>query len=210
VGTFLAQSCGGGSGGSEGEEPVSSAVKSEDSKIAPSAKPLILSVEGNDAPNFAIKAGNATFEGLLGGAGLFKFKLTCNSGVMTVGANPSYNSFCPTVLSEGTLAHGASGVDVGSPNNFHYKLIVDPNGDGTLTLAQAQAAVASGTTKVTLSTDLLPGSTGFQTILLAGPPTLNANPKLILILQAKDPNNPSVVANSSFQYFPITIQTFNP
>jgi len=167
-----------------------------------------LYVAGQDAPNFTINSGNITFDSINGsGAGLFTFSLTCvnlTSGEMLTGANVSYKSLCPTV------AAGSVGVDVGV--NFSYKLIADPNGNGTLTLAQAQSAMSSGDSTVTLSTDILAGNTGFKTASLAGPIPISSNPKMILILQAKN-TNPTYTSNtaySSFQYFALTLPTVTP
>ena len=177
-----------------------------------------LTVAGQDAPNFKIQSGGATFNSVVTsgantGAGVFTFQLLCTTGAMTVGANVSYNSFCPDITAGGTIAGGASGVDIGVTSNFSYKKIADPNGDGTLTLAQARTTFsAGGDTTITLSTDILSGSTGFQTIQLTGPVTIASNQKMILILQAKNTNasyssNPNY---SSFQYFPITLPAVNP
>jgi len=164
-----------------------------------------LYVAGQDAPNFSIGSGNITFDSINGsGAGLFTFSLTCVNGPMLTGANPSYHSLCPTVAS------GSVGVDIGV--NFTYKLIADPNNNGTLTLAQAQSAFSSGDTAPTLATDILSGNTGFKTISLAGPGAISSNPKMILVLQQKN-NNAAYTSNtaySSFQYFAITLPTVTP
>lgn len=183
--------------------------------ILPSGQSLTLTVAGRDAPNFKINSGHAVFENLVSsggsaGAGIFNFKLTCVVSAMTVGANASYNSFCPATVASGTLAGGDSGVDIGNVNNFSYKLIADPNGNGTLTLAQAQTAMSTGSTTITLATDLLAANAGFQTISLTGPVTITSQPKIILILQAKDTAHPSDTSYSSFQYFPITVQAITP
>ena len=175
-----------------------------------------LYVAGTDAPNFKINSGGITFNNIVSsggsqGAGIFTFNLICTTGAMTVGANSSYNSYCPDVTAGGTIAGGASGVDVGA--NFSYKLIADSNGNGTLTLAQAQSAFsAGGDTTVTLSTDILSGSTGFQTQQLTGPGPIASNAKMILVLQAKNTNSTytSNTAYSSFQYFAVTLPTVSP
>ncbi len=169
------------------------------------ASNLTITSVGQDAPNFQLSSGNAFLSGIASsGAGIFTFKLTCDSGTMSVGANPSYNSFCSTTTGS------PNGVDVGVVNQFSYILIADPNGNGTLTLAQAQSAFAGGgDTTVNLATDILPGSTGFQTQPLTGPGPLSTNLKLILILQSKNPNFPTNTAYSSFQYFPITLPSSN-
>jgi hypothetical protein len=185
------------------------------STIIPSPTAIPLTVAGRDAPNFKINTGDALFTDLVytgpsTGAGVFTFKLTCVMSAMTVGANVSYNSFCPSSVANGTLAGGAAGVDVGASSNFSYKLIQDPNNNGTLTLAQAQSAFSSGDSTVTLLTDLLSGSTGFTTSALIGPVSIVTNPKIILVLQAKDPNHASDPTYSSFEYFPMTVQTFSP
>lgn len=183
--------------------------------VVASSQSIDSAVTGRAAPNFSIGAGDANFIGLVSsgasaGAGLFQFDMTCSSGAMTVGANVSYNSFCPTSVAGGTIANGDSGVDIGVSNNFSYKFIDDVGADGVLTITEAQAAFASGDSTVTLSTDILASDTGFATVTLTGPVTIVSNPNLILVLQSKDPNNPSDPTFSSFQYFPITVQLFNP
>ncbi len=183
---------------------------------------LSIYTAGQDAPNFQINSGGGLLTGLVSsggsaGAGIFTFQLICSVSAMTVGANPSYNSFCPTVTPGGTIAGGASGVDIGNASAFSYKLIADPNNapsGGTLTLAQAIAAfVAGGDTTVTLGAGVITsGSTGFNTVALTGPGPIASNQKMILILQAKN-TNPTYSSNpnySSFQYFPITLPTVNP
>lgn len=177
-----------------------------------------ITAAGQDAPNFKINSGDASLVGIVSsgptaGAGLFSFNITCTVSAMTVGANPSYNSFCPTITPGGTIAGGASGVDIGVASNFSYKLIADPNNDGTLTIAQARATfIAGGDSTVTLSTDILAGNTGFRITSITGPTTIASTPKMILVLQAKN-TNPTYSSDpnySSFEYFPITLPTVNP
>lgn len=210
---------------------LSSPVQSEDKiaysfEIIPSEASSSVSANGQNifltgtsAPNFKIKPGDASLVSIISsgpsaGAGTFIIKLTCSTGPMTEGANPNYNSFCPDEVERGKIAEGDSGVDLGLASHFSYKLIPDPNGDGTLTMEQAQAAFKEGgDSNVTLTSDLLPDATGFQTVTLTGPVTLASNPKMILILQAKsvmptlDNNNPE---NSSYQYFPIVLDLMSP
>jgi len=170
-----------------------------------------VALTGTDAPNFKINEGDASLVSLVSdgdakGAGLFNIKLSCSTGPMTPGADPNYNSFCPDLLSGGTIADGASGVDIGKL--FSYKLIAAPNEDGTLSFDQAEGAFAAGgDSSITLSRDLSADSSGFQTITLTGPVTLSSNPKMVLILQAKnaDPRLSNNPAYSSFQYFPINL-----
>lgn len=183
-----------------------------------------LYVAGQDAPNFIINSGDATFVNInSSGYGQFTFKLTCASGNMIVGSQTGKTTFCPTVTN-GTYASGA-GVDVYAASNsdssslFSYKLIVDPQNNsspGTLTMAQAQAAFASAGSTVALA-DLNPSSTAstaFTTITLTGPGQMatTANRYMILVLQAKDTNSTytSNTAYSSFQYFPITLPSVSP
>lgn len=183
-----------------------------------------LYVAGQDAPNFIINSGDATFVNInSSGYGQFTFKLTCASGNMIVGSQTGKTTFCPTVTS-GTYASGA-GVDVYAASNsdssslFSYKLIVDPQNNsstGTLTMAQAQAAFASAGSTVALA-DLNPSNTAataFTTITLTGPGQMAtaANRYMILVLQAKDTNSTytSNTSYSSFQYFPITLPAVNP
>ena len=171
-----------------------------------------IGASGIDAPNFSLSSSNAIFNGIItsgtqAGYGRFTFKLTCASGAMTAGANASYNSFCPTVTAGGTLAGGAAGTDIGA--NFSYVLIADPNGNGTLTIAQAASAFSGSSSTINLATDILSGSTGFTTNSMTGPGPLAANIKLILVLQAQNANNPSNPNYSSFQYFPITLPASN-
>lgn len=186
------------------------------SSITPSSNSVSLSVSGVEAPNFKINSGGASYIDLVqtgpsARAGIFSFNLTCVVSGMTTGANPSYNSFCPSTVANGTIAGGDSGVDVGSSTNFSFKLIADPNGNGTLTLTQAQSAFsAGGDSTVTLSSGILSGSTGFTTGNLTGPTPVASYPKLILILQAKDSNHPTDPTFSSFQYFPMTVTTISP
>lgn len=170
---------------------------------------------GQDAPNFVINSGGGIFDNIISsgpstGYGQFTFKLTCVTGAMTVGANASYNSFCPTITPGGTIAGGARGVDVGNTSEFSYKLINNINGNGTLTLAQAQSAFASGDSTVTLATDILPSSTGFKTLSLTGPGVITSNQTMLLVLQAKNSLYPTNPLYSSFQYFAITLPTVNP
>jgi len=187
-----------------------SIVASSTTTITPSPYSATISTAGVQAADFQITSGNASLTGMSSGAGVFQFNLSCKSGAMTQGGgvDTSFNSFCP-VTAGALFSNGAPGVDIGS-TYFSYKLITDPNGDGTLTLAQAQSAFSSGDSTVNLSTQILSGSTGFSTGTLTGPITITSNPKMILILQTKDPSNPTNPANSSFQYFPITVQGFNP
>jgi len=169
-----------------------------------------LNAAGQDAPNFKINASDIIFDNITGGgAGQFTFKLTCVTSAMLVGGNISFNSFCPS-MAGGTLANGA-GVDVGNTSAFSYKLIADASGVGTLTMAAAQAAFASGDSTVTLATDILAGNTGFKTSSLTGPGAITSNPKMLLVLQAKNQvSGFTTTAYSSFQYFAITLPTVTP
>ncbi len=183
---------------------------SSTSTIIPSSQSGSLSVTGIHAPDFVINSGNAIWNGLQTsgghtGYGIFSFTLTCSSGIMTVGANPSYNSFCSTTTGSN------DGVDIGVANYFSYKLINDASGVGTLTLSAAQAAfTAGGDSAVTLSTDILANSSGFKITNIDGPGPAQSNPKMLLVLQRKNPNHPGDSTYSSFQYFPITVQTITP
>lgn len=178
-----------------------------------------ITIAGQDAPNFTINANSFTFVNINKyGAGEFSFTLTCSSGPMTMGKQPGKKTFCPTI------AGGSAGVDVYANSNsdptslFSYVLILDPqNGGkpGTLTAQQAKAAFTNGGTTVSLA-DLNPSSTAaisFTTQTLIGPGQMfvEANRFIILVLQAKS-TNPSLTddpANSSFQYFPITLPPIN-
>ncbi len=162
---------------------------------------------GQDAPNFNIAASDITYNGMTSGVGNFTFTLTCTNGPMTNQSGAlTYHTFCPTVAS------GTVGVDIGNSSAFSYKLINDANGNGTLTMAQAQAAMASGDTTFTASAGN-PASpyNSFVTATLAGPGLLHSYPKMILILQAKNTaagfSGPS---NSSFQYFAISFTPVTP
>ena len=71
-----------------------------------------VSLTGIEAPNFRINEGDASLVSVVAsgeskGAGQFNIKLTCSTGPMTAGYNPSFNSFCPDLISGGTLAEGA-------------------------------------------------------------------------------------------------------
>lgn len=183
------------------------ALNTKSSPLAVSNKKNVF-LKGTDAPNFKIAEGGANCISLTSeGAGLFSFTLNCTSGAMTEGEDRTLNTFCSD-LEGGTIGGGATGVDIGAPSRFSYKLIKDVNGDGTLTIDQAQAAFAEGgATEVDVTKDLLPNSTGYVTKLLSGPIPMLAHPKMILVLQAKDPdpNFASDPRYSSFQYFPINL-----
>ena len=168
---------------------------------------------GVQAPNFTIEKGDITMNGIItegssAGAGTFSFQLTCTTGSMTASTTPGLNCFCPDSVEGGTLLNGDSGVDVCSSNKFSYKLISDLNGDGTLTMPQAQDAFAEGGDNViNPKTDILEGDRGFKTISLTGPVSVTSNPRMLLVLQAKSPE-PEFSKNpqySSFQYFPIIV-----
>lgn len=184
--------------------------------------PHTLSLGGQDAPNFKIVSGDATFTGIISsgpsaGYALLNFKLTCTNGPMIVGGYPPSTTFCPT-LSGATYSSGI-GVDIYGANNsdstslFSYKLILDSSGVGTLSFAQAQAAFAAGGDS-TVSTSDLVGSTAFNTVTLTGPGPVDqaANIHMFLILQAKNTNSnyTNNIYYSSFQYFAITLPAVNP
>lgn len=183
--------------------PVKSAAK----------KNLVLS--GQDAPNFKIAAGGSACVTITGdGAGVFTFTLNCTAGTMTEGVDPRFNTFCSDTLPGGKLANGDSGVDVGSQTTFSYKLVDDVNGNGTLSMDQAQSAFAEGgETIVDIEKDLLPDSSGFTTKKLAGPIPITAHPNMILVLQAKSTISADYSSDptySSYQYFPIRIAPLAP
>jgi len=175
--------------------------------------PQSLYTAGQDAPNFKILASNISFDTITAGVGFFTFTVTCstgtsgNNGIMT---GPTF-SFCPTVTGGAT----PNGVDVNSTlNAFSYKLILDASGVGTLTMAAAQAAFASGDSTVSVPSKLIVNSaanTGFITNSLAGPGLMAtpANAKMLLVLQAKN-TVLSGPTNSSYQYFPVTYTPVTP
>lgn len=169
-----------------------------------------LSVSGNTAPNFLIKAVN--FEAITplatpgvassGGAGVFDFLLEC--------ATPQTNSGLIT----------AACYDV-TLTDLKYLLVADTY-TGVLTTAQADALFTAAVGKTILLTDIIAntgsalGATltkgGFVTKLgtanplpalnaLVGPNQMHLNPKMILILQV------GTAGNYSYLYFDINVST---
>lgn len=178
-------------------------------------------VAGQDAPNFKINNGDASFITVdSSGRGQFKFKLTCNTNnPMLIGGHSPSTTWCPTLLNN-TFASG-SGVDVYGTSNadssalLSYILISDASGTGTLTLPNARLAFPTMTSGATVnwSTDYIGSATsasGFTTITLTGPGPLASNSKMLLVLMAKNSAFPTVLNYASFQYFPISLPAVAP
>lgn len=178
-------------------------------------------VSGQDAPNFKINTGDASFLTVDStGKGQFKFKLTCNTNnPMLVGAHSTNTTWCPTVLN--SVFSSGSGVDVWGASNadssalLSYVLIADTSGIGSLTLPNARLAFPTMTSGATVNwaTDFIGSATnasGFTTITLTGPGTLATSSKMILVLMAKNPVFPGVLNYASFQYFPISLPAVAP
>lgn len=135
-----------------------------------------LTVNGNAAPDFGITT--VTMVGMgAAGEGQFTFKMTCNSALV------------------GVLCLDVDMTDI------TYKLIEDTYA-GTLTYAEAETEMGSGTTDTTLPGDAhADGNGGFTTATLTGPVTIFTKPNLLLIVAAKN----GLGAPIAFQYFNVDI-----
>jgi len=155
-----------------------------------------VSVSGDEAPNFIFSTNGSpvatgsvapvVFNGVnSSGAGQFVFNLYCSSAMGATGK-------C-----------GLSSSDTGAVplTSIAYKLIADTysvNSGTALTVAQLQTIMASGTSTINTSTDVLSDNNkGFKTSTLVGPGAINSYPNMILVLSN----------GTSYTYFSIQIQT---
>ncbi|MBP6217101.1 MAG: hypothetical protein KA436_00780 [Oligoflexales bacterium] len=122
----------------------------------------VVSVPGQNPPNFNISL--VTFPGIsaTGGTGQFVFKMTCNIAMV------------------GDVCDGVNLTEIS------YKLIKDTY-TGVMFVQDAQSIFPTGQSTVTVATDKhLTGNSGFNTVTLTGPGPIHQNPNMILVLGANN------------------------
>ena len=154
-----------------------------------------VAVGGTEAPNFVLSTNGSPAS--TGSVAPFIF-----SGLNSSGAGQFvFNLYCSYAMgSSGNC--GLSGSDAGALalSSITYKLVGDSYNVSTgtvLTIAQLQNIMASGTSSINLSTDILSDNNkGFKTSTLTGPGAIASNPNMILVLSS----------GPSYTYFSIQLQ----
>ncbi len=158
---------------------------------------LSVGVTGQEAPAFVLSTENdppdtgslpsVIFKGIdANGAGLFVFNLYCKAPIVDALCGESANDSAALSLSE-----------------IRYKLVADTFGaaEGVqMTAAELESIMSSGTSAITLNSDLLTDNNGgFKTAVLTGPGTLSTTPHMVLVL----------TGGTSYSYFPLVVQTLS-